>query len=501
MQTIAVDVLADPVRGGKSSYYGHFEDAHEAHDSGDKSGHQQQDHHESDDNHGAFHEHGSDHDSGQGGASGRRGGDSGKFDQGNGPPKTLLELIQRLTAPRSPGQVELASGEILGVDLGPAEVAKAHKLGFTVAKKSAAEPAHGHGRLLLLDPPPGLDIASARELLRSELPADQIGLNYAYRPYRNAAEEKGEGELRPQGVRKASVGGCDAARCYAPAVIGWQPNLRGCTKTTRIGIIDTPIDLAHPTFAGRKVKVATFRPEGAAPAVSRHGTGVLAILAGSPDSGTPGLAPDAQYFAADVYRAGEGGQPVSDTMSLLRAMEWLGASRVSVINMSLSGPDDQLLNKAIADMSSRGIMFVAAAGNGGPTAPPSYPAAYPHVVAVTAIDRDLRGYIHANHGDYIDIAAPGVGIWTALPGALEGYQSGTSFAAPHATAILAAIQDRVEDRSKEGYLRALVIRDLGPAGRDQIYGRGLALAPAACQPATAVGDWNTSVVFAPAGYK
>ena len=108
---------------------------------------------------------------------------------------------------------------------------------------------------------------------------------------------------------------------------------------------------------------------------------------------------------------------------------------------------------------------------------PSYPAAYEQVIAVTAVDKNLRGYIHANHGDYIDVAAPGVGIWTALPGVLEGYQSGTSFAAPHVTAILAAVHDRVEDKSKEGFLKALAIRDLGQAGRDRIYGQGLVLAP------------------------
>jgi subtilisin family serine protease len=169
-------------------------------------------------------------------------------------------------------------------------------------------------------------------------------------------------------------------------------------------------------------------------------------------------------------------------------------SRVHVVNMSFTGPQDELLERAIADLSVNGIAFVAAAGNGGPAAPPSYPAAYAEVIAVTAVDKNLRGYMHANHGDYIDIAAPGVGIWTALPDALEGYQSGTSFAAPHVTAIVAAIRARVQDTSKEGLLRALPIRDLGPAGRDRIYGRGLALAPSACSFDKNPGGWTTSVV-------
>jgi hypothetical protein len=404
---------------------------------------------------------------------------------------------------RAGSQPELASAEILAVGLNSEALARARSLGFAVGH--ASNLGQLHARVTLLGAPPGLDVAGARDLLRTELPGGQFGLNYAYRPYRNATGEKDESA---QGVRKATTGGCDSQRCYGPAVIGWQPSLRTCTKDARIGLIDTSIDLEHPALKGSNVKIGSFVPPEAAPSMSRHGTGILAILAGRPNSGIPGLAPDAQFFAANVYRADDEGQPVTDTLSLLRAVDWMGASRVNVVNMSLSGPDDELLHKAIGDLSAKGVLFVAAAGNGGPGAPPSYPAAYDQVVAVTAVDRDLRAYIHANHGDYIDIAAPGVAIWTALPNALEGYQSGTSFAVPHATAILAAIQARVQDRSKEGYLKSLVIRDLGPAGRDPIYGRGLALAPAGCslEGAPAPGGWITSVVgnpslTSPAAYK
>jgi subtilisin family serine protease len=172
-------------------------------------------------------------------------------------------------------------------------------------------------------------------------------------------------------------------------------------------------------------------------------------------------------------------------------------SQVSVVNMSMSGPHDELLERAIADMSARGVLFVAAAGNGGPNGRPSYPAAYEQVIAVTAVDKNLRSYIHANHGDYIDVAAPGVGIWTALPGVLEGYQSGTSFAAPYVTAIVAAVHGQVGDKSKEGFLKALAIRDLGQVGRDRVYGRGLVIAPSACSSGEEPNGWVTDVVHAP----
>jgi len=433
----------------------------------------------------------------------------------DGPPKTVLDLIKRLTTPRqaAAGRVghapELASEHVLAVGLNSSALARARELGFTISHSSAR--GRGHGRVAQLVPPPGLDAVAASELLRTEFPGSQVGLNYAYRPYRNATGESGQSAARAQGVRQATIGGCNPDRCYAPGVIGWQHDLGACAKNARIGIIDTSADLSHPALKGRNIELGDFLPGGATPIADAHGTGILTILAGDPNSGTPGLVPDAHFFAANVYRADEGGRPVADTLSLLKAIDWMVASKVEVVNMSLSGPDDKLLQDAIAETSKRGIVFVAAAGNGGPGAPPSYPAAYANVVAVTAVDKNLRGYIHANHGEYIDIAAPGVNIWTALPNALEGYQSGTSFAAPHVTAILATVQGRVRDKSKEGYLKVLSIRDLGPPGRDAIYGRGLVLAPPACPHNQRPGRWITSVVESsstaspvishPAGYK
>ena len=274
--------------------------------------------------------------------------------------------------------------------------------------------------------------------------------------------------------------------------------MRSCAKNVRIGVIDTSIDLDHPAFAGRNIRDRQLPPQRSrARDVNWHGTGVLAVLAGSPNSGTPGLIPDAHFFAADVYHADESGQPVADTASLLRAMEWMRASKVNVVNMSMSGPPDELLQKAIADMSARGVLFVAAAGNGGPDAPPSYPAAYEQVIAVTAVDKNLRGYIHANHGDYIDVAAPGVGIWTALPNVLEGYQSGTSFAAPHVTAILAAIHGQVQDKSKEGFLKALAIRDLGRPVAIASTAAVSSWRPMHVHPERSPDGWVTDVVRAP----
>jgi subtilisin family serine protease len=132
-------------------------------------------------------------------------------------------------------------------------------------------------------------------------------------------------------------------------------------------------------------------------------------------------------------------------------------------------------------MSKKGVVFIAAAGNMGPTAAPSYPAAYPHVIAVTAVNRDGMNYKSANRGSYIDVSAPGVDVLTALPDAKQGYRTGTSFAVPFVTAILAANIGGVRSAETEkDLLRHVSTRDLGPPGPDPIYGAGLAMAPQRC---------------------
>jgi len=247
-------------------------------------------------------------------------------------------------------------------------------------------------------------------------------------------------------------------------------------------LIDTSIDLGHPAFQGERLQIGKFVPRWRRAAANWHGTGVLALLTGNPQTSTSGLIPGAEFFAADIFYKDKTGQPVADSVGMLKALDWMEAFGVKVINLSISGPKDPLVKKAIARLSKKGVVFVAAAGNNGPRARPSYPAAYKQVIAVTAVNRKLRGYRYANRGSYIDIAAPGVDIWTAMPGRRAGYQTGTSFAVPYVTATVAAIYRHVRHRTKEGLLRAMATKDLGARGRDQVYGRGLLLAPSRCRP-------------------
>ncbi len=115
-------------------------------------------------------------------------------------------------------------------------------------------------------------------------------------------------------------------------------------------------------------------------------------------------------------------------------------------------------------------MVVAAAGNGD-TNKPKYPAAYPGVIAVAATNQEDRRTFFSNYGSWVDVAAPGVGILSTVPG---GYRSfnGTSVAAPHVSALagLLAAQGRGTRAIKDRIFRTAL--DLGPKGRDPYYGRG-----------------------------
>jgi subtilisin family serine protease len=104
-------------------------------------------------------------------------------------------------------------------------------------------------------------------------------------------------------------------------------------------------------------------------------------------------------------------------------------------------------------------------------------------LAVTAVDADLRPYRYAIRGDHVDLAAPGVRIWSAAENGTADYFQGTSFATPFVTATAATLLHSARGvgvKEMRDVLRSSA-RDLGSPGKDPIFGWGLAQLPAGCR--------------------
>lgn len=222
-------------------------------------------------------------------------------------------------------------------------------------------------------------------------------------------------------------------------------------KGIKLAVLDTGLDLNHPDFAGRTIKSQSFL-NGVPTAQDGHGHGTHCIgTACGPK--TPrtlpryGVAYDTQIYAGKVLSdAGSGPQA-----SILAGIEWAIREGCEIISMSLgsaavpgSGPDPAY-ERAGQVALSRGTLIIAAAGNDSrrpmQIMPVGYPANSPSIMAVAAVDANLRVASFSNgglnpFGGAVDIAAPGVDVYSSVPG---GYarMMGTSMATPHVAGVAA----------------------------------------------------------------
>lgn len=195
-----------------------------------------------------------------------------------------------------------------------------------------------------------------------------------------------------------------------------------------------------------------------APAPSDHASEVASLLE---EAGASNL------LAADIYGTDPAG---GNALALVRSLDWLTGKGAKVISLSLTGPRNKLVGRAVAAAQRKGVVLVAAAGNDGPAAPPAYPASYSGVLAVTAVDKHLHVLIEAGRPLHLDYAAPGADIRGENRAGKWIEVRGTSFAVPLVAARAAAAlerggswRDRLDTEAE----------DLGPDGPDAQYGRGL----------------------------
>ena len=246
----------------------------------------------------------------------------------------------------------------------------------------------------------------------------------------------------------------------------------------RIGIVDSTVDATHSALSSATISARDFADRGQA-ADPAHGTMIASIIAGVEPNAYRGIAPGSQIFAANIFFTKADGTMVANVESMILALNWLVGEGVGVINMSLSGPPNRLLERAITRARVEGAIIVAAVGNAGPAAAPLYPAAYDSVVAVTAVGSDYQIYRRAVRGEHIDFAAPGVDIYAARSTGGYDLQSGTSLAAPFVTIALAEVAWQHRDRQWDEILDDLKqgAIDLGAAGFDPVFGHGLIRGP------------------------
>jgi subtilisin family serine protease len=283
--------------------------------------------------------------------------------------------------------------------------------------------------------------------------------------------------------RPSEFTSCSGKACGSFSLINWQQSeISRCAKGVTIGMIDTAVDSSSSSLATANIETRSFRPDTRRASSSRHGTAVAALLVGQPGTAVPGLLPDARLIAADPFHRVEAQRDEADVFNLVQAMDYVISRNPSALNLSLSGPANELIETMMRHAEDSGIAVIASVGNQGPRARPAYPAAYETVVAVTAVDSRKNIFRRANRGVHVDLAAPGVNVWSIGPGGKAQQFSGTSFAVPFVSAAAAVIKSAKPSATPKEIRRQIttLTQDLGEPGHDQIFGHGMLDGGALC---------------------
>jgi subtilisin family serine protease len=334
-----------------------------------------------------------------------------------------------------PNGEPVVRSEIIAVGMSEEALARARAGGFLVERETAAADI----RLIVLEVPEKSTTRNALRALRAADPQGLYDYNHIY-----------------LGVGVTAGASPDAAS--AEGSTHGETNSVGAR--VRVGLLDTGIDPSHPAFRDSLIHSWGCKTR-QIPAA--HGTAVASLLVAHGGN---------ELFAADVYCGSPTGGSVD---AIVAALGWLSEQAVQVINVSLVGPKNVLLERVVSALIARGHLIVAAVGNDGPAAPPLYPAAYPDVVGVTAVDANRRVLIEAERGPQVMFAAQGADLKAAT---LEhGYADvrGTSFAAPTVAALLASFSSAPDHHAADAAIDALAKSaiHLGSAGRNLTYGFGL----------------------------
>jgi type VII secretion-associated serine protease mycosin len=253
-----------------------------------------------------------------------------------------------------------------------------------------------------------------------------------------------------------------------PALLWAGPRLglddKGAWSVSRgagvtVAVVDTGVDKDDPAFAPGTVLpgVSTLAPDTGDYDCDGHGTAVAAVIAGRESGvfGFSGVAPDARILP--IRQAYKKSGDLKDIVSGIRKAEDLGAR---IVNVSLTSTvDSPELEAVVADAQARGVLIVAAAGNGTASGVEGrmYPAAIPGVLAVGAVERDGSVTSFSQKDTGVLVAAPGGKM--AVPavgcGKCLTVEQGTSFAAPYVAGVAALILSRHPDLTPQQVIRRI----------------------------------------------
>lgn len=253
------------------------------------------------------------------------------------------------------------------------------------------------------------------------------------------------------------------------------PRAWDCTrgKVIKVAVLDTGIDFNHPDLAPNYKLGTSFVPtESSAMDHNGHGTHCAGTIAAAINgSGVVGVAPAAYLYAVKVLSKSGSGQ----WSWLIAGIDWcVNKKELNILSMSLGSPSPA--PSAVETMCqaawNKGALLVAAAGNTGGSV--GYPARYPSVVAVSAIDSANTIASFSSRGPEVELCAPGVDVLSTAPGGGFRKLSGTSMACPHVSgaAALAWGGHRYADNTTIRRLLAWRADNLGNPGRDDLYGFG-----------------------------
>ena len=339
----------------------------------------------------------------------------------------------------------IVRNEIVGVGATRQGLATVQTAGFVVSRQDVLQGLDIE--IVVLTAPQGMSARKALQKLREIDPDATYDFNHIY-------------------FESDAGAGAENAAAVAQAQVSSPPGDVPASGR-RVGLIDGGVEPSHPAL--RSLTLHTNGCNGAT-VPSAHGTAIASRLVAGFSGAGPTM-PHVDLYVADVYCGAPTG---GSTDAVIHGLSWLVQENVPVINVSLVGPPNKLLQRVVEMASTRGYLIVAAVGNDGPSAPPLYPAAYPGVVAVTGVDRADKVLIEASRGKFVAFAAPGADIEAASLPSGSSPVRGTSFAAPIVTSRLALLLEHPDPVAAKRAVSELVAAavDLGSPGRDSIYGYG-----------------------------